>query len=803
VTDFTQQLQHALGQTYTIERELGGGGMSRVFVATENALGRQVVIKLLSSAMGVDLSAERFEREIRLAAGLQHPCIVPVLTAGAADGVPFYTMPLIVGHTLRERMAEQERLPLDEALGVLRDLASALGHAHARGIVHRDIKPENILISGGYAQVTDFGIARAISESRTQVSPAHKPLTQTGMVIGTPAYMAPEQASGDGAMDQRADIYAFGCLAYELLSGAPPFAGRSPHMTLMAHVSETPVPLRTHRPDLPPELALLVMRCLAKDPANRPQSAEDLLNVLRSPLAISQTAPRPAARAPQVSKPQPATSRRVPRWALYMTAVTVIALAGVAVFAFRTDAARATPASVAVLPFTNVGGDSAQEYFSDGITDDLTSALAEIPGLRVAPRRSAFAFKGRSADARDIGRQLDVSDVLEGSVRRTGNGLRVNAELVRASDGTASWRKTFDRSASDLFAVQDEITRSIAGELHIKLRPVANSASALAPHTPSLAAHDLYSRGEYLLNQNTEASLPRAIDYFKQAVALDSTYAQAYVGIAQAYSYLADSFASAADTYPDAIAAARRAVALDSNSADAHALLGLDVLEFGGDWAQAKAQLDAAIRLEPDSPNAYRDLSFYEAAMRRPRRAVANAQRALALDPSSAANSRLVETWWLTAHEPDSAIAQHRHTQTLSPALLDHESLLGDAYRQKGMLKEALVEYERATKSLGRTSVGYIITLHALGRNAEALALLRDLENGWPKKYLAPELLAGARARLGDFDAAVKWLDKGLALRSSALSSDGMAYDLEPLRGFPPYESLLRRLNMPDHVDMR
>jgi tetratricopeptide (TPR) repeat protein len=332
---------------------------------------------------------------------------------------------------------------------------------------------------------------------------------------------------------------------------------------------------------------------------------------------------------------------------------------------------------------------------------------------------------------------------------------------------------------------------------------VVNSTGALAAHTPSLAAHDLYSRGEYLLNQNTEPALRQAIIYFRQAVALDSSYAQAYVGIAQAYSYLADSFASAADTYPDALAAAKRAVALDSNSSDAHVLLGLGVLEFGNDWALAKAQLDQALRLEPDSPDAYRDLSFYEAAMRRPRRAVANAQRALALDPLSAANSRLVELWWLAARQPDSAIVQHRYTQTLSPTLLDHESLLGDAYRQKGMLKEALVEYERATKSLGRTSTGYIVTLHALGRSAEALALLRDLEHDWPKQYLAPELLAGARARLGDLDAAVKWLDKGVALRSGALSGDGVSYDLEPLRGFPPYELLLRRLKMPDHVDMR
>ncbi|MEP6491234.1 MAG: protein kinase [bacterium] len=803
MTDFSEQLQGALGQTYTIERELGGGGMSRVFVAWENALGRQVVIKLLSSDIGIDLSAERFAREIILAAGLQHPCIVPVLAAGVADGVPYYTMPFVAGQTLRERMAEHVRLPLDEVLSVLRDLASALSHAHARGIVHRDIKPENLLLSGGYAQVTDFGIARAISESRTQ-GPTHQPLTQTGTAIGTPAYMAPEQASGDGAMDQRADIYAFGCLAYELLSGAAPFAGRSPHMTLMAHVTETPVPLRSHRADLAPELALLVMRCLAKDPANRPQSADDLLASLRalptSPQAVVPAAsrvPRPAP-APTVQRAQRA---RVPRWAWYLTAGMTLVVVGLAAFAFRRSPASATPASVAVLPFTNVGGDSAQEYFSDGITDDLTSALADIPGLRVAPRRSAFAFKGKSVDARDIGKQLDVADVLEGSVRRTATGVRVNAELVRASDGTATWRKTFDRNASDLYAMQDEITRSIAGELHVKLRPRSDSSRAV--HTPSLAAHDLYMRGEHLLNPASERDLRQAIDYFKQAVALDSNFARAWVGIAQGYSYLASSFAGAADAYPEGIAAARRAVALDSLSSDAHALLGLGALELGGDWAQAKVQLDEALRLEPTSADAYQDLSFYEAAMRRPRRAVANAQRALELDPTSAMNARLVEMWWLAARQPDSAMAHHRRTEALSPVALYNDSFLGEAYRQKGLLNEALSEYAQASKALGRTSTGYVITLHLLGRTTEARSLLEELKHGWPQRYLAPELIAGVHARLGDLDSAVKWLDKGVALRSGLLPADGVLFDLEPLRGFPPYEALLRRLRIPEQVDMR
>ena len=472
MTDLRDQLQTGFAGVYAIERELGGGGMSRVFVATEHALGRKVVLKALPSNIGIDMSAERFAREIALAAGLQHACIVPVLAAGVSHGVPFYTMPYVEGQTLRDRLVERKRLPVDEAVSVLRDVASALGAAHARGIVHRDIKPENILLSGGYAQVTDFGIARAISQSRAPAQRAGGQLTEAGLAIGTPAYMAPEQVAGDDAMDQRVDIYAVGCLAYELVTGAPPFTGRPPHLLLSAQVSEQPVDVRTRRADLPANLGALIMRCLEKDAAKRPQSADDLLDFLRAPLQ----APR-AAGAPERSV-QPQTRARVPAWAWYLTFTTAVAAIGVAIFAVWPRARE--PKSVAVLPFSNVGGDTSQEYFSDGITDDLISALAEIPGLRVAPRTSAFALKGKPIDARDVGRQLDVADLLEGSVKRTGAGLRVNAMLIRTRDGVSTWSKTFDRSAADLFTVQDDITRAIARELRIKLHPGADSLGTSA-----------------------------------------------------------------------------------------------------------------------------------------------------------------------------------------------------------------------------------------------------------------------------------------------------------------------------------
>jgi serine/threonine-protein kinase len=793
MTDLSTDLQSALTGTYTLERELGGGGMSRVFVAMEDSLHRRVVIKVLPSDLGIELSTERFAREIKLAAALQHPCIVPVLAAGSANGVPFYTMPFVEGMTLRDRLQAMPKLPVDESVSILRDVSSALGHAHARGIVHRDIKPENILISGGYAQVTDFGIARAISESRTGSQPGSggTRITQQGFIIGSPAYMAPEQVAGAEGQDQRADIYAVGCLAYEMLAGGAPFAGSDPHLVLRAHLAQTPKDIRIYRPDLPTDLAALVMQCLEKDKALRPQTAEELVELFRAPRMRT---PPAVAPVPQ-RKSVPVAVQKIPRWAWAMTGMTALAAVAVGVFALWPRAPKAE--SVAVLPFTNLGGDSAQEFFSDGIADDLTSALAEIPGLRVASRTSAFAYKGKAVDPREIGRVLDVTELLEGSVRRTASGLRVNASLIRTRDGKTTWSQTFDRPDTDFFAVQDQITRSIARALRLKWQPAGRA------HVPPLAAHEAYLRGEANLDQSSEAALRRAIVFFNQAIAIDSEHAQAHAGLAMAYAYLADVFAPPGDAFPQAIAAANKALELDSTFADAHATLGYAVLAYNADPEAAKALFDEAVRENPNSSRAYEYLSYFDIALRRPRRAVAAAQRALKLDPLSAAASGLVEWWFLMARQPDSAIAQHKVTQRIAPAFLYLDSFVGEALRQKGMHTQALAEYEAASRSLGHMTPGHMIALHALGRTADARKGLADLEAAWPATYVPPELIAGVHARLGDFDGAVAWLERGVATKSGLVPLIGLLFDLDPLREEPRYEALLRRVGIPETVDGR
>ncbi len=395
--DLRAQLQQALGDAYSLERELGGGGMSHVYLATDKALGRQVVVKMLPTEMSGQVSVERFKREIALAARLQHPHIVPLLSAGDAGGLPYFTMPLIEGESLRARLVNQGELPLNEAVRLLREIASALAYAHERGIVHRDIKPDNVLISGGSAMITDFGVAKALSMSSNAEGGS---VTSIGVALGTPAYMSPEQASADPAVDLRADIYSFGVLAYELLTGQPPFTGRTPQNLLAAHVTEIPESIAKRRAAIPPALGALVMRCLEKRAADRPQTAADLMHALDQINTPSGgTMPTTALPAvTHVATSSPTSSRR---WFAVVAVVAVLAAVGWFSASKRGSIETAGGAgavrSIAVLPM-DIGGDTAHAYLADGLSGELATRLTKIPGLAVRAY-SSKAMRGRGAGA--------------------------------------------------------------------------------------------------------------------------------------------------------------------------------------------------------------------------------------------------------------------------------------------------------------------------------------------------------------------------------------------------------------------
>lgn len=640
MSELKDQLQRTLGDNYTIERELGGGGMSRVFVAEELSLGRKVVVKVLPPELAAAVNLERFRREIQLAAKLQHPHIVPVLSAGVSDGLPYYTMPFIEGESLRARLARKGELPVHDAAKILRDVLSALSYAHEHGVVHRDIKPDNILLTGPHAVVADFGVAKALSASTNPGSS----LTSLGVALGTPAYMAPEQASADPTTDHRADIYAVGAVAYEMLTGQQVFSSRSPQAMLAAHAMEAPEPIQKRRPSVPPALASLVMRSLEKRAADRPQSAAEMLAELEAAVTPSGATTPHTGGLPPVRK-VPASNRSV---ILAIAAAVVLLLLGSASWYWRGhrtaggDAAAvasdSTSAinSVAVIPFVNTGGNAQDEYFSDGMTDELAHALSRLPRLRVAGRSSAYAFKGKNATAQDIGKALNVSAVVEGSIRRAGDRLRVIAQLTSATDGRVVWSDSYESKAKDVFQVQDEFTKAIVGALTPALGGQTKTAVATTDRgTQDEAAYELFLKGRYFFLRRGEAGLLRAIDYFRQALARDPTFARAEAGISMAYGVLPGYTIINADSINDlALASAKRAVAADSTSGDAHLALANALGVINPE--QAEPEFQKALAIQPDDATTHQWHGDNLEDLGRLEEGLAEERRAQQLDPLSA-----------------------------------------------------------------------------------------------------------------------------------------------------------------------
>ncbi len=593
-------LQDALRGRYEIERELGRGGMATVYLARDLRHDRVVAIKVLARHLG-PIGAERFLHEIRIAARLTHPHVLGVHDSGEAGGFLYYVMPYVQGETLRARLERDGALPVREVERLLRELAEALACAHGAGIVHRDLKPENILLSGGHAVVADFGIAKAIAVATEGGAAAEAELTGTGMSLGTPAYMAPEQAVGGGTIDYRTDLYALGVIAYEALAGAHPFGERSPQAVVAAHLTETPDAIAARRADTPPALAALVMRLLAKGPEDRPASASAVLRALD---AVASPAFEPDRR-------RRSGTRRIWMIAALVLVLAIVAYALLISREAADDGAARGPAavrSIAVLPFENTGGDPADDYFSDGLTDELAHALSRVPELRVAGRTSSYAFKRRQVAAQDIGRTLGVGAIVNGTVRRAAGRLRVRAQLENTADGTVMWDSVYESRSSDVFEVQDELTRAIVTALAPRLAG-GSPAAAVSPRsvrgTRDQEAYDLYLKGRYHVHERGTANLTRAIGYFRAAIARDSAFARAHAGLALAYGILPSYVPDAADsTMPLMMASAERAVGLDSSLADAHLALGIASgirLRF----ADAMDRLRTAIVLEPTNPFAY------------------------------------------------------------------------------------------------------------------------------------------------------------------------------------------------------
>jgi len=739
--DLRDQLQHTLGTSYTLERELGGGGMSRVFVAEDTTLGRSVVVKVLPPEMASGVSIERFKREITLAARLQHPHIVPLLSAGETGGLPYFTMPFVEGESLRARLARGEEVPLKAAVHLLREVASALAYAHRKGVIHRDIKPENVLITEQHAMVTDFGVAKAISAATHADADG---LTAVGVALGTPAYMAPEQVAGDPGTDHRADIYAFGVIAYELLAGRAPFAGRTAQALMAAHVLETPEAISSRRVGVPAELSALVMRCLEKSPDDRPQSAEDILRRLDD---------------------VPATHR---------------------------EQKDARP-SIAVLPMVNTSGDPENEHFSDGLTDELIGVFSKVDGITVTGRTSTFALKGKGLSVRAITDLLHVEHVLEGSVRRAGDRLKVRVQLVNA-DGSVMWSESYDRRLEDVFAVQEEIAQAVVRALEVKL--VAARGPLVRPATKDLTAYDLFLKGRYVRRGMAPDQMRLAIQYFEQAVARDPSYARAYAWLSDTH-WLQIVLASrpTSEEVPLAREYATAALALDSSLAEAYWAMAQLLAGFDWDRSAAERAFKRAIVLDPGFEEARHLYGIFLFHWSRIDEAEAELTRTLEIDPLLAAAHHTFGRLHLSMRRPDQAITHLREALTLEPMFSLAHSQLGHAYLQKGMSAEAITEFEAGARIGSASDKAHLAYGYArVGRHEDAKAILANLVS--PGNYPPPFHMALAYVGLADHNEAFRWLEQAREEHAPWLITVNVDRAFDPLRVDSRFGDIVRSMGL-------
>jgi serine/threonine-protein kinase len=761
MSDLLARLKDALRDRYTVEREAGRGGMATVFLARDRKLGREVAVKVLSPAVMTAVAGERFLREIRITAQLQHPNILPLLDSGEAAGLLYSVMPFVDGESLRERLLT-ERLSVSEALLLGREIAEALDYAHRRGIIHRDVKPENILLSNGHAIVADFGIARAIGLA------GGNSLTARGLPIGTAAYMSPEQAQGDGGGDPRSDVYGAGCVLYEMLTGRMAFGGANLREVLTRHMSGALTPILELRPEVPPGVVAIVARALAVRPSDRYATAGELAADLSTALGEPARPSTPVPATPAAwREPGPERAASGFGWgALLLAAAALVVLALGATRLFSGRRAAAAPhdgASVAVLPLATPGTSVEDAYLSEGLSEEITGRLADVEGLTVISPASVLALKGRNLSARQVADTLGVRHVLEGSLKRTGERIEARVQLVDARRGTVVWHQTYRLGAGELLQLQDVIARQVAGALMPAGRKSAMPAAPL--RTARAAAYDSYLKGAYWLARRTPEGLRLARVAFQHALDLDEGYPQALAGLASAHTYaVIYGYRSDADPYTElaqALQLAGRAVARDSTAAEAYRARAdaRSIAFFPED--SVRADVLRALRLEPSSADirmAYAWTLFREG---HGDSALAEARGALALEPLVPGIRHAFVALAIGTHRYDLALREVRPSSTVTAD--DPVRTVLEAYAQLLSGQAARC----AAHDLGPWVALRAMCLHQIGRTREAAALADSLGGELDSEHYTflhqYADLAAYYAWRGEAAPAVHWLDRAVA----------------------------------------
>jgi eukaryotic-like serine/threonine-protein kinase len=741
-------LQVALGDRYHFERELGAGGMATVYLARDLKHDRNVALKVLHADLAQTVGAERFLREIQLAAKLSHPHILPLFDSGQAAGMLYYVMPNVEGQSLRDWLARERQLPIGEAVRITGEVAGALDYAHRHGVVHRDIKPENIMLQDGHALVADFGIGKALSDVEGQA------FTQTGVSVGTPAYMSPEQAAGE-AVDGRSDLYSLGCVLYEMLVGEQPFTGPTVQAVIAKRFVQTPADVSALREGVPRPVARALQQALARTPIDRFHTGAALATAMRQ----VEAAEAPAAR--------PETPEK----------------------------------SIAVLPFASLSTDPENEFFADGITEEILNALSQIAELRVAGRSSSFSFKGKHQDLRQIGEALNVRTVLEGSVRRAGNRVRITAQLVDVTDGYHLWSERYDREIADVFAVQDEIAAAIAAKLKTTLAAGAEARAQRA--TENIEAYQAYLKGRALLYRRG-ASTRQGMALMQKALELDPTYALAWAGLADAYSLLGYYGYIPPDV---ASAKAREAVApalrYGPDLAETHTAHALHALLFEWDWAAAKQSFLKALDLNPGyiQGAAWYQLFYIAFASGRWEEAMNALKECQARDPRSAYLAAVIAICYACY----SADPEMERWVELAEQL-DPDAFVTLWARQ--LVLTALRDVPRGVENgnfvltaSGR-HVFPLLTLGLfLGTNGDvegARAIYDEACARQRREYVPPTALALLEAVLGNKDAALAHCRQAITFRDPQFILFSLGWpNTEPLRAYPEHRAMLQEIGLP------
>jgi serine/threonine-protein kinase len=783
---------------YQVMELLGKGGMGRVYKAYDTEIKEHVALKILNPEIAADEGIiERFRNELKFARKISHRHVCRMFDLGRAEETTFISMEFVSGEDLKTLLRRIGQFTAKRAVAIVEQIADGLAEAHRLGVIHRDLKPQNIMIDrDGNTRIMDFGIARAVKGQG---------VTDTGVIIGTPDYMAPEQLEGQEA-DERSDIYALGAIFYEVLTGGPPFEGETPLIVAMKHKTEKPRDPRELNPQIPEGLSRVILRCLEKNRADRYQSAEDIIKELKG---IEKTLPTTRGIAGEALKTRRAWYKKPLGLAAILAAVLAAAALGYLLFERRSQPAQPAPGkpagtsaykgSIAVLPFQDLSPAKDQEAFCTGITEDLITKLASVEQLKVISRTSAMRYRSRDKDIREIGKELGVETILEGSIQREKENIRVNVQLTNARDGSNIWGETYNRKVESIFTIQDEISKAIINALRIQL--VAGQEYMLVKrYTQDPDAYNLYLEGRLNWNKRTEEGLKRSIELYQEAIAKDPKFALAYAGIADAYSFLGRmSLAPPKEVYPKAREAAEKALEMDDALAEGYIARGFVKCNHDWDWMGSEIDFNWAIGLNPNYASAYQYYGALLTSLGRFEEAMAKFEKAKELDPSSIPIRASIASLYYYSRQYDQAIERWREVQKMDPGINWVYYYLGLAYLQKGSTNKALKQFENAARLPGGSTLGTFgraCVYAATGRRDEAEAELQALVERSKQMYVPFYYMVVISAALGNKDRAFEYLAMSYAENDAEDLFLRFDPQLDPLRDDPRFNTWLEKMNL-------